>query len=235
MSGRCALVTGASRGIGCAIAQRLKKDGHRVIGTSTTAGFVEDWCDDWIMVDFLSPSSIEAAEEFIGENQVDILINNAGINRIRNTVDCLLEDFEDVVTVNLTSTFRLSRVCAVNMKQLGWGRIVNIASIWSEISKAGRAPYSASKAGVVGLTRALSAEFSASGVLINSVSPGFIETELTRNSLTEEEIDRLCEQVPAGRLGQPDEVAALVSWLASTENTFISGQNVIIDGGFTHV
>ena len=235
VTNRCALVTGASRGIGRAIAQRLKQDGYRVIGTSTRDKFLGEWCDEWIMVDFLSPVSVNAVERYIEANQVDILVNNAGINRIRNTGDCLLEDFEDVLKVNLTSSFRLSKVCATKMSKIGWGRVVNIASIWSEISKSGRAPYSASKTGLVGLTRALSAEFAARGVLINAVSPGFIETELTRESLTDAEIEQLCGQVPAGRLGQPVEVAALVSWLVSDENTFMSGQNVIIDGGFTNV
>lgn len=235
VTNHCALVTGASRGIGRAIAQRLKQDGYRVIGTSTRDKFSGEWCDEWIMVDFLSPTSFDAVEKYIKANQVDILVNNAGINRIRNTGDCTLNDFEDVLTVNLTSSFRLSKACAMKMSKIGWGRIVNIASIWSEISKSGRAPYSASKTGLVGLTRALSAEFAARGVLVNAVSPGFIETELTRESLTDVEIEQLRDQVPAGRLGQPVEVASLVSWLVSAENTFMSGQNVVIDGGFTNV
>jgi 3-oxoacyl-[acyl-carrier protein] reductase len=121
------------------------------------------------------------------------------------------------------------------MVRRGWGRIVNVSSIWGKISKAHRASYSASKFAIDGMTVALAAEHTADGVLANSVAPGFIDTELTRSILSESDRAALIAEVPARRLGQPDEVARLVRWLASEENTYISGQNIAIDGGFTRV
>jgi 3-oxoacyl-[acyl-carrier protein] reductase len=119
------------------------------------------------------------------------------------------------------------------MRERGWGRIVNIASIWSVVSRPGRGSYSASKFALDGLTAALAAEVAADGVLVNCVSPGFVDTELTRSVLGEDGVAQLVSEVPAGRLAQPDEIAALVAWLAGPENTFVSGQNIVIDGGFS--
>jgi len=235
MNNEVALITGASRGIGKAIATRLKDAGKRVIGTSTSDSNRGDWCDRWVTLNLESRESCQVFEQEIYDEPVTILVNNAGINRIDLTEDIEMDDFDAVVDVNLRGAFQMCRLIGPRMKENGWGRIINIASIWSEISKSGRASYSASKAGVLGLTRALSAEYAKYNVLVNAVSPGFIATELTYQSLSEHEIQTLCQQVPIGRLGKPEEIANLVAWLASTENTFVSGQNIIIDGGFTHV
>jgi 3-oxoacyl-[acyl-carrier protein] reductase len=127
----------------------------------------------------------------------------------------------------------LSRSVVPGMRERGWGRIVNVASIWSVVSRPGRGSYSASKFALDGLTAALAAEVAADGVLVNCVSPGFVDTELTRSVLGDEGIARLVAEVPAGRLAQPAEIAALVAWLAGPENTFVSAQNIVIDGGFS--
>jgi 3-oxoacyl-[acyl-carrier protein] reductase len=135
--------------------------------------------------------------------------------------------------VNVRAPFLLARACAPGMAERGWGRIVNIGSIWSVVSIAQRASYSTSKFGVDGMTAAMSAELAASGILVNTVSPGFVDTELTRRVLGEDGIAELTARVPIRRLAQPSEIAALVAWVAGPDNTYLTGQNVVIDGGFT--
>ena len=143
--------------------------------------------------------------------------------------------FEKVQQVNVTAPFILCQAVLLGMRERKWGRIVNISSIWGKISKAYRAPYSASKFAIDGLTAAISAEVATDGVLVNSVAPGFIDTELTRKILGVDGMNQLAQQVPAKRIGNKEEVAKFVAWLAGPDNTYISGQNIAIDGGFTRV
>lgn len=235
LQGKTAVVTGATRGIGRAIAARLLADGARVLGTGTRSGSgVVAGCD-YRGVDFTDAAATEGFAAELAGLAPDILINNAGINRIGPFADLALDDFRRVQQVNVTAPFRLCQAVVPQMRAKGWGRIVNICSIWGIISKALRGPYSASKFALDGLTAALAAEVAGDGVLANCVSPGFIDTELTRSVLTAEQIAALVAQVPVGRLGRPEEVAALVAWLAGPDNSFISGQNIAIDGGFTRV
>lgn len=229
------MVTGASRGIGRAIASALRADGARVVGTQTGAGGDSDDCDEWIAADFSDVDQIERCAAAIARIEPDILVNNAGINRIAPFIDVSTSDFLLIHRVNVLAPFRLCQAAVPAMRRRQWGRIVNVSSIWGKISKAQRASYSASKFAIDGLTVAIAAEHSADGILANCVAPGFIDTEMTRNILSSADLDALTAAVPARRLGTPDEIAELVRWLASPENGFVTGQSIAADGGFTRV
>ena len=235
LSGKVALVTGGTRGIGKAIALELQNKGASVIITGTKSIFESTEGYQYIGVDF---SNREATMEFANKEKnikPDILINNAGINKIGAFAEISLEDFDQIQQVNQYAPFILSQAVIPGMKEKKWGRIVNISSIWGKISKEYRASYSVSKFALDGMTSALSAEVAQYGILANCVSPGFIDTELTRSILGDDGIDRVVSQVPAKRLGGVDEIAKFVAWLSSVENTYITGQNIAIDGGFTRV
>lgn len=229
------MVTGATRGIGGAIAARLLRDGATVVATGTGPdGTPPDGCD-YRAVDFGDGAATRAFAEEVSHLEIDILVNNAGVNKISPFADIDPEDFERLQRVNVTAPFYLCRAVVTGMRDRGWGRIVNISSIWGKISKEHRGPYSTSKFAIDGMTAALAAEVAKHGILANCVAPGFIETELTRQTLGEAGMAEMANRVPAQRLGRPEEVAALVAWLAGPENTYVSGQNIAIDGGFTRV
>ncbi len=234
-SGRHVLVTGGTRGIGRAIALRFREEGAEVTVTGVRpGGTAPDGCA-YIAADFADTAATEGLCLQLRQEPVDILINNAGINRIAPFGDIDPDDFRRIQQVNVHAPFLLSRAVVPGMVARKWGRIVTISSIWGKISREQRAAYSTSKFAVDGMTAALAAEVARHGVLANCVAPGFIDTELTRTVLCEAGIKALSEQVPVRRLGQPEEVAGLVCWLASPENTYVSGQNIAIDGGFTRV
>ena len=229
-----ALVTGSSRGIGAEIATKLVSDGYKVITTGTKEdGYIDG--ANYRQVNFLDPKSRESFLNTLESEEINILINNAGINKIGRFTDIQLQDFDSILEVNLRSPFLIMQAVIPKMIKRQWGRIVNISSIFGSISKEHRASYSASKFGLNGLTLAASAELSSQNILVNSVSPGFVDTDLTRGILGEDGISQLIGNIPIGRLGQPAEIAELVSWLVSSKNTYISGQNIIIDGGFINV
>jgi 3-oxoacyl-[acyl-carrier protein] reductase len=230
-----AVVTGGTRGIGFAIAERLLKDGLEVITTGTEKDAKYPVGASYYPVDFLSDDSVIAFVEYLKQQQVDILVNNAGINKIGEFASIDIEDFDRILRVNLRTPFQLCQAVIPNMKANNWGRIVNITSIFGNITKEYRAPYSSSKFGLDGMTAALSAEVSEFGILANSVGPGFIDTDLTRNILGNKGISEIKKGIPMKRLGKISEIASLVSWLVSEENTYISGQNIMIDGGFSRV
>lgn len=235
LTGKRALVTGGTRGIGHAIAERLRDDGAEVYVTGTSPDGKGPKRTAYWQADFADDASTEAFCKSIAGRGIDILVNNAGINKIGPFAEIDPADFRRIQKVNVEAPFLVAQAVLPGMVQRGWGRIITIASIWGNISKAGRAPYSTSKFAVDGMTAALAAEVAGKGVLANCVSPGFIDTDLTRTVLGEDGIRELVAQVPAGRLGQPKEIAALTAWLAGPENTYISGQNILIDGGFTRV
>ena len=240
------LVTGATRGIGAAIAEAFSAAGAELILTGTQQGIVDDlnaraasegnggreyWC-----VDFIDRSSLEAfCERLDGLDRLDVCVNNAGINRLSAIDEIDTGDLDAVLDVNLRAPFLVSRSASGIMKRQGYGRIVNIASIWSVIMKLGRAAYSASKFGIVGVTKSLAADLGRDGILVNAVSPGFIKTDMTERTLSPEEHEALSSEVPVGRFGQPEEIAQVVLFLASDTNTYLSGQNIVVDGGFTSV
>ena len=233
LKGRFAVVTGATRGIGHAIAGRLAAAGARVLGTGRAArGSVPAACE-YRSVDLADEGAAGAFAEELRAARPDILINNAGMNRLAPFADTAPDTFLLLHRLNLFAPMLLCRAVVPAMRAARWGRIVNVASVWSMRSLTGRAAYSASKFGLDGMTAALAAEVAVDNVLANCVSPGFIGTAMLRTALGEAGIEAMVAQVPAGRLGTPDEVAAFVAWLAGPENTFISGQNIAIDGGYS--
>jgi len=170
---------------------------------------------------------IERTEAF------DVCVNNAGINIIKPLTEISREDFEKINKVNVEAPFSICRAVVPGMQSLGGGRIVNVASIWSLITKSNRSLYSTTKAALAGMTRALAVEFSSSQILINSVSPGFTMTELTKRSLSEKERTELAQAVPLGRFAMVEEIAESILFLSSERNTYITGQNLVVDGGFS--
>jgi len=233
-SGKKAMVTGATRGIGRAIAETLQTEGAYVIGTGTGNGEA-GICDEHFQADFTDLDQIRACAEFIRRTAPDILVNNAGINKIGSFAEIDPDDFRRIQQVNVFAPFSLCQAAIPGMKRRGWGRIVNISSIWGKISKEHRASYSASKFALDGMTLALAAEHSADGILANCVAPGFIDTELTRRVLGEQGARQIVATVPVRRLGSVEEIARLVAWLSSPENTYLTGQNIAIDGGLSRV
>jgi 3-oxoacyl-[acyl-carrier protein] reductase len=235
MEGKTVLVTGASRGIGAEIARVFSELGAEVIGTRTSAGNADSVCSDWLIVDFSNMEQLHNCVSDVKKIAPDVLINNAGINKIGNFVDIDHNVFLNIQQVNVVAPFLLCQAVIPAMKERNWGRIVNISSIWGKIGKEYRAPYAASKFALDGITLALAAEHSQGGILANCVAPGFTDTELTRGVLGDEGIRSLTAMVPTQRMAMPSEIAECVAWLGSSKNTYISGQNIAIDGGFTRV
>lgn len=227
------LITGATRGIGAAIAQKYKTQGHYVIGMGSQEQSTPEYLDEYSACDLSSNDALNNEQDVILYKEIDVLVNCAGINIINNFGDITLEDFQRVQQVNVVAPFRLCQMVLPHMARQGWGRIVNISSVWGKISKQGRASYSASKFALDGMTVALANEYAAQGILANSVAPGFIDTEMTQRNLGPAGIATMLANVPIGRLATVDEVAEFVYWLGSEQNTYISGQNLAIDGGFT--
>ncbi len=235
LTGRKALVTGGTRGIGAAISARLFADGAAVTVTGRRMEAKAPEGCIYRAVDFTDRVAMERFAEEVENLDFDILVNNAGINKIGAFDKVTPADFDLIQQVNLRAPFLLCRAVLSGMRKKKWGRIVNISSIFGKISKELRGPYSASKFALDGLTVALAAEVAEEGILANCVAPGFIHTELTRTILGEAGMTEIATSVPMKRLGTPEEVAAFVAWLVSPENTYLTGQNVAIDGGFTRV
>lgn len=220
MNQKTVLITGASRGIGLRIKNRFSSSDWTVLSPSRRE---------------LDLSDRDSVTKYLDslKSPIDILINNAGENPIHLFSEIDLKVWDQVQQVNLTSPFMLIQRFAPAMAARNFGRIVNISSIYSSQARTGRAAYCASKAALDALTRAAAIEYSAHGVLVNSVCPGFIDTDLTRKNNSMPQIEKLLERVPVGHLGESDSVAELVYFLVSEKNTFISGQCIQIDGGFS--
>ncbi len=239
MNGEIALVTGASRGIGAAIAARLASDGARVIGTATTAEGAQRISESLAaqggrgaVLDVASQDSIDALIKDIEsrEGPIEILCNNAGITRDTLLLRMKQEDWDAVIQTNLASVFRLSKAVLRGMMKNRKGRIISIASIVGLTGNAGQANYSAAKAGMIGFTKSLAREVGSRGITVNVIAPGFIDTDMTR-SLNDAQRASLSAQVPLGRLGQPADIAAAVAFLASAEAAYITGETLHVNGG----
>jgi len=228
------LITGATRGIGAAIVTAFRAAGARVIGTGTQAASSGS-CDEYFQADFTDVEQISACADCVRRTEPDVLINNAGINKNLPFVEIDPIMFQRIQQVNVFAPFSLCQAAIPSMRRKGWGRIVNISSIWGKIGKEHRASYSASKFALDGLTLSLAAEHAADGILANCVAPGFTDTELTQKMLGEEGIQKILTTVPIRRMANVGEIARFVVWLSSPENSYITGQNIAIDGGFSRV
>lgn len=234
--GRRVLVTGGGAGIGAAITQALQGDGHHctITGRAEVRPDTLDGDIGYLPLDYLDPASVARAYAMVCDQlKPDILINNAGINRKGAMADTPADAMLDTIATNLTGPYQITRSCLPHMLGQNWGRIVNITSIWSVAGNPGNTAYCASKFGVDGMTVALAAEVGHRGVLVNAVAPGYIMTDALRAKYTPEMLERVAEHVPLARPGLPEEVAALVGWLASPANSYVTGQNIRIDGGLT--
>lgn len=243
LSGKVALVTGGTRGIGKAISEALFAANAKVIVTGTKIEEIAQLnANDtsgrlvYVQVDFLDEVSVSNFLKYIHEQSViDILINNAGVNRINYNTETNSEDFDVLNSINLKAPYLVSREVSKLMKQNGYGRIVNVTSIWSVITRPGRSLYALTKWGIVGLTKTLAVELAEHNILVNSIAPGFTMTELTASTNTPEEIEKITNLIPAKRMAQPVEIATTVLFLCSNLNTYLTGQNIVIDGGYTNV
>jgi 3-oxoacyl-[acyl-carrier protein] reductase len=239
LNGEIALVTGATRGIGAAIAERLAHDGARVIGTATTQDGAARISANLgprggrgMVLDVVKPDSIEAALEDIEakEGAVGILCNNAGITRDTLLLRMKEEDWSAVLDTNLASVFRLSKAVLRGMMKARKGRIVSITSVVGLTGNPGQANYAAAKAGILGFTKSLAREVGSRGITVNAIAPGFIDTDMTR-ALAEAQRTALNAQIPLGRLGQPSDIAAAVAFLCSPDGAYITGETLHVNGG----
>jgi len=239
LNGEVALVTGASRGIGAAIADRLARDGARVIGTATTAEGALRITENLaahggrgVVLDVVKAESIAAVLDDIEarEGTVGILCNNAGITRDTLLLRMKQDDWDIVLDTNLASVFRLSKAVLRGMMKARKGRIVSITSVVGLTGNPGQANYAAAKAGIIGFTKSLAREVGSRGITANAIAPGFIDTDMTR-ALAEEQRSALNAQIPLGRLGQPADIAAAVAFLCSADAAYITGETLNVNGG----
>jgi len=228
LDGKVALVTGASRGIGHAVAAELAKQGARVFGTATTEAGAKNVPGTGKVLDVRDDAACDALLKEIGD--VAILVNNAGITRDNLALRMKDEEWDEVMATNLRAVFRLSRAVMRGMMKARWGRIINITSVVGASGNPGQANYAAAKAGVVGMSKSLAREIGSRNITVNCVAPGFIDTDMTR-ALSEEQRKALLEQIPLGRLGTPQDVAAAVAYLASPGGGYVTGAVLHVNGG----
>ena len=238
---KVALVTGASRGIGAAIADNLGTEGIVVVGTATTEAGAEKisqrFADNKIVgrgmvLNVTNIESINGVLEAIGKEfgAPTILVNNAGITKDNILMRMKEDEWMDVVDTNLTAVFRLAKACVRPMTKARWGRIINISSVVGSMGNGGQSNYSATKAGVEGFSRALAKELGSRSITVNAVAPGFIATDMTKD-LPEANKEAMLSQIPLARLGNPDEIAAVVNFLVSEAAGYITGETIHVNGG----
>jgi 3-oxoacyl-[acyl-carrier protein] reductase len=238
---KVALVTGASRGIGRAIAEQLAADGFVVIGTATSdagAERISEYLQQagntgaGMKLDVADEDSVASVIKAIGDQYGAplVLVNNAGITRDNILMRMKPDEWSDVVETNLSALYRVTKACLRGMTKARWGRVVNITSVVGSMGNIGQSNYAASKAGAEGFSRALARELGSRAVTVNCVAPGFIDTDMTRD-LSDEQRELMLGQIPLGRLGAPREIAALVGFLCSDSGAYITGETVHINGG----
>jgi acetoacetyl-CoA reductase len=238
---RVALVTGATGGLGTAMCQRLYKDGYRVVGNYRSASKAQEWQAKMKEEDFLidlfegDVSDFDSVSKMISQieekvGQIDILVNNAGVTRDKPFHKMSKDDWDTVIGSNLTSVFNCTRLVIEGMRERGYGRIINISSVNGQRGQFGQANYSAAKAGMHGFTKTLAMEVASKGITVNTISPGYIATDMVL-AVREDVRNKIIEQIPLGRLGGTEEIAHLVSFLASEQASFITGANYAINGG----
>lgn len=238
---KVALVTGASRGIGKAIALRLASDGFTVVGTATSddgAGRITKYLQELgnpgcgMNLDVADEASVTAVIKAICEQYAAplVLVNNAGITRDNILMRMKPEEWNEVIDTNLSALYRVSKACLRGMTKARWGRIVNITSVVGSMGNIGQSNYAATKAGAEGFSRALARELGSRSVTVNCVAPGFIDTDMTRE-LSDEQRELMLGQIPLGRLGAPEEIAALVAFICSDAAAYITGETVHVNGG----
>lgn len=238
LTGKVVLVTGASRGIGKAIAEQLVAQGAKVAGTATSesgAAAISDYLADngkgyeLNVADAESIASVlEAIKNDLGD--IDILVNNAGITRDNLLMRMKDSEWDDIINTNLSSIFRLSKAVLRPMMKKRFGRIINIGSVVGSMGNPGQANYAAAKAGVIGFSKSLAKEVASRGITVNVVAPGFIDTDMTK-ALNDDQRHAIASQVPAERLGEPKEIAATVAFLASNEAGYMTGETLHVNGG----
>lgn len=242
LTGKNALITGASGGIGGAVATALHAAGATVALSGTREAPLQELAAQLggrahvVTANLGDPEAVEALPKKAAEamGSVDILINNAGITRDNLFMRMSDDEWAQVLDVNLTSSFRLARGVLRGMMKARWGRIVSITSIVGTTGNPGQGNYAAAKAGLVGMSKSLAYEVASRGITVNCVAPGFIETPMTEK-LSDDQKDRILTQIPAGRMGTPDEIAAAVLYLASPEAAYVTGATLHVNGGMAMV
>ncbi len=231
---KVALVTGASRGIGRAIAQQLAEQGFKVVGTATSEAGVKSINEfaTGMLLDVTNQQSMDELLNSMSETvgMPAILVNNAGITADNLFMRMKDEEWTRVLDANLFSVFKLMRACIRPMLKARWGRIVNISSVVAFTGNAGQANYTAAKAGMIGLSKSIAQEVASRGITVNVIAPGFIETDMTKD-LAAEQQSRLLQQIPMGRMGQARDVAAAVQFLVSDNASYITGETIHVNGG----
>lgn len=241
-TGKVALVTGATRGIGKQIADDFAKSGATLILTGTQRDQIDRLNKEalkkgrkrrYYRVDF---SQEDSFHQFLKKlkcyDRIDICVNNAGINRLNYVDEADMDDWEDMVNVNLRAPYMLIRQISPLMKKHRYGRIVNISSIFGVISRPKRSIYTTTKFGLHGMTVTAALELAPYNILVNAVSPGFVQTDMTRKNLSPKEQEELTRHIPVKRLGTPEDISRVVLFLASSQNSYITGQNIVVDGGY---
>ncbi|MDA7415855.1 acetoacetyl-CoA reductase [Xenophilus arseniciresistens] len=241
MSKKVAYVTGGMGGIGTAICQRLFKDGFTVVAGCGPTRDYSKWLAEQKELGFVFHASVgnvgnwESTVEAFGKaksehGSIDVLVNNAGITRDRMFVKMTPDDWNAVIETNLNSMFNVTKQVVGDMVDKGWGRIINISSVNGAKGQAGQTNYSAAKAGMHGFTMALAQELAAKGVTVNTVSPGYIGTDMVK-AIRQEVLDKIVGTIPVKRLGEPEEIASIIAWLASDEGGYSTGADFPVNGG----